>query len=134
MEQPVKLDHSQSAGSPSRCRTYHRTETGDEPDGPTSRRRVNMRLQTQRLDTMLLRCRSARANLRCANSAQWTYGAGGWNGDLDVLGTTRDHGVGEVGDLDALGDVVVGGRYDLVGMLVYWKENASWEKGMDLPR
>jgi hypothetical protein len=79
----------------------------NEPKEPTSRRRVNMRHQNQRLDTGLWG-RSARASLRRAESAEWTYGATRGNGNLDVLGTTGDHRVWEIGDLDAFGDVVVG--------------------------
>lgn len=53
-----------------------------------------MRLEIQRLDTMLLLgwCSSARAaGLRGTHPGERTYGAAGWNGDFDVFGTTGDH-------------------------------------------
>ena len=65
-------------------------------------------LQIEGLRLIQLGRGSPRASLRCADAREGTHGSTRWDGDLDVFGAAGDHAFGETGDLNTLGDIVVG--------------------------
>lgn len=66
----------------------------------------------------MLRGRCARRTLLWSSNSQWAHSAGRRDRHLDVLGATWNDGLGQVGDLDTFGDVVVGRGDDLCGVSV----------------